>query len=110
MSLLTYVRIGLYLFLAAVLLAQPLTPVTGLLAAGVIAMAVFIGVFDYKTQVSMSERPNDEDDMLAKGTALDAIGELYGMKRKTFSIMGIGRKEPDGAYRARLKAKLMGRP
>lgn len=108
MSLLTYSRIGLYMFLTAVLLAQPLTLVTGLLALFLIATAVMISIFDYKTQVSTSERP---DDMIARGTELDAIANLYGFKRKTFNLFGITwRKEKDEDLRGRLRAKLLGRP
>ena len=50
--ILSAIRITLYLFLAATLLSQPLTLVTGLVAVGCIAFAIALGVLEYYNQVS----------------------------------------------------------
>lgn len=56
MNLLTAIRIILYFGLTAMLLSQPLTLVTGLIAIGCLAMAILIGVLDYYGQVSYNEQ------------------------------------------------------
>lgn len=48
------------------------------------------------------------DGWIATGEALDNIGMILGIERKSFRIMGMARKEPDGAYRGRLRKALMG--
>lgn len=48
------IRITLYLLVAASLLSQPLTLVTGFLVFGCLTMAVGLGILEYKCQVSDS--------------------------------------------------------
>lgn len=52
MNLLTAIRIILYFGLTAMLLSQPLTPVTVLLAVFTTVMTIVIAMIDYKSQVS----------------------------------------------------------
>ena len=52
MNLLTAIRIILYFGLTAMLLSQPLTPVTVLLAVFTTVMTIVIAMLDYKSQVS----------------------------------------------------------
>lgn len=54
MSLLTAIRIILYFGLTAMLLSQPLTLVTVLLAVFTTVMTIVIAMVDYKSQVSSS--------------------------------------------------------
>ena len=57
---------------------------------------------------SMRRIQEVSDGWIATGEALDNIGMILGMERKSFRIMGMARKEPDGAYRGRLRKALMG--
>lgn len=52
MNLLTAIRIILYFGLTALLLSQPLTLVTVLLAVFTTVMTIVIAMIDYKSQVS----------------------------------------------------------
>lgn len=56
MSILSAIRISLYLIIVASILAQPLTLVSGAVAVGCLAMAILIGVIDYYCQVSYNEQ------------------------------------------------------
>ena len=55
-SALSAIRIFFYLTFAYILIAQPMTLVTVLIAIGCVGMAVLIGVLDYYNQVSYSEQ------------------------------------------------------
>ena len=47
---------------------------------------------------SIKRRQEVSDGWIATGEALDNIGMILGMKRKTFRIMGMARKEPAVAH------------
>lgn len=106
MNLLTAIRIFLYGFCSY--FAFTAESLSGFfIGVGCVVMAIVILVVDYKSQEIYDKREQESDD-LAKGPALDAIGQLYGVPRKEFKIMGIGRRETDVLYRARLKEKVLG--
>lgn len=56
MSLLSAIRISLYLIIVASILVQPMTLVTVLIAIGCVGMTILIVVLDYYNQVSYNKR------------------------------------------------------
>ena len=103
MSLLSAIRIMLYLFLTYTILSQPLTLVTGLLATVCVIIAVAIGLLEYYTQLSYDDkRALKANSLVAQGKELDSVGYLLDMPRKR--VGWFGGYEDDETYRKRMYA------